>query len=56
MQAAANSLATNRFAIFVVANYRDQKLGKSIDLGALTTGALTCFLTIDYLINPQPDW
>jgi hypothetical protein len=46
MQAAANSLAPNRFAIFVVGNYRDQNLGKSIDFGALTTGALTCPLTI----------
>ena len=35
-QVAANSLAPNRFAVFVVANYMANK--KTIDFGSITTG------------------
>jgi hypothetical protein len=36
-QVAASSLAPNRFAVFVVANYMAN--GKTIDFGSVTTGA-----------------
>jgi hypothetical protein len=35
-QVAASSLAPNRFAVFVVANYMAN--GKTIDFGSVTTG------------------
>ena len=35
-QVAAKSLASNRFAVFVVANYMANK--KTIDFGSITTG------------------